>query len=140
MQNFITFDPCQVSVIFNGAIISGFAENDFVDVAFESENMFTDFCSTDGQVTRIKNSDRRGTVTIKLNKTSASNKVMSVMAKDTAPFLESFTNSEKIALLKKISPVAWQNIHLLGHYLFRTNKTKLDLDTMIENILANGFK
>ena len=81
MQNFMTFDPCQVSVIFNGAIISGFAENDFVDVAFEIENMFTDFCSTDGQVTRIKNSDRRGTITIKLTSTSASNKIMSVMAK-----------------------------------------------------------
>ena len=27
-----------------------------------------------------------------------------------------------LARLKKISPVAWQHIHFLGHYLFRDNR------------------
>ena len=31
-------------------------------------------------------------------------------------------------MLKKISPVAWQHIHFLGHYLFRGNKRPIDLE------------
>ena len=80
MESFYTFDPCQISVIFNGAIICGFADNDFVEISYDVENMFSDHCSIDGQVTRIKNNDKRGTVVLKLNSTSSSNKVLSTMA------------------------------------------------------------
>jgi hypothetical protein len=31
---------------------------------------------------------------------------------------------------KKISPVAWQHIHFLGHYLFRDNRA-IDLETIL---------
>ena len=35
-----------------------------------------------------------------------------------------------LARLKKISPVAWQHIHFLGHYLFRDNRP-IDLDAIL---------
>jgi TnpA family transposase len=34
-------------------------------------------------------------------------------------------------MLKKISPVAWQHIHFLGHYLFRGNKRPIDLEALL---------
>jgi hypothetical protein len=38
--------------------------------------------------------------------------------------------------LKKISPVAWQHVHFLGHYLFRDYHHPID----VEAILAHaGF-
>ena len=39
-----------------------------------------------------------------------------------------------IALLQKISPVAWQHIHFLGHYAFRNNYNPIDLEKMLANI------
>jgi hypothetical protein len=43
-------------------------------------------------------------------------------------------NDKAIALLQKISPVAWQHIHFLGHYTFRENKHLIDLETMLANV------
>ena len=41
-----------------------------------------------------------------------------------------------LELLKKISPVAWQHVHFLGHYLFRDCRHPID----VEAILAHaGF-
>ena len=37
-------------------------------------------------------------------------------------------------LLKKISPVAWQHIHFLGHYAFRNNYHPIDLEAILANI------
>ena len=36
-----------------------------------------------------------------------------------------------LELLKKISPVAWQHIHFLGHYLFRDNHQPIDLEAIL---------
>lgn len=36
--------------------------------------------------------------------------------------------------LKKSSPVAWQHIHLTGHFTFYDNKNKIDINKLIENI------
>ena len=38
-------------------------------------------------------------------------------------------NQKAIEALKKISPVAWQHIHFLGHYAFR-NENRIDLAAM----------
>lgn len=38
-----------------------------------------------------------------------------------------------IALLRRISPVAWQHIHFLGHYAFRDHNP-IDLEAMLANI------
>jgi len=36
-----------------------------------------------------------------------------------------------LELLKKISPVAWQHVHFLGHYLFRDNRQPIDLEVIL---------
>ena len=36
-----------------------------------------------------------------------------------------------LELLKKISPVAWQHIHFLGHYLFRDHRHPIDLEALL---------
>lgn len=43
---------------------------------------------------------------------------------------------EKVmALLRKISPVAWQHIHFLGHYAFLDNYNPIDLEAMLTGII-----
>jgi hypothetical protein len=44
-------------------------------------------------------------------------------------------NEKIIALLQKISPVAWQHIYFLGHYSFRNSYNPIDLDAMLANII-----
>ena len=43
-------------------------------------------------------------------------------------------NAKALAKLKKISPVAWQHIHFLGHYAFRDRHNKIDLDALLANV------
>ncbi len=43
-------------------------------------------------------------------------------------------NKKALAVLQKISPVAWQHIHFLGHYTFRDNKHLIDLEAMLANV------
>jgi TnpA family transposase len=43
-------------------------------------------------------------------------------------------NRKALALLQKISPVAWQHIHLLGHYTFRGDKHAIDLEALLANV------
>ena len=43
-------------------------------------------------------------------------------------------NQKALGLLKKISPVAWQHIHFLGHYTFRGNQHPIDLEAMLAGV------
>jgi hypothetical protein len=43
-------------------------------------------------------------------------------------------NEKVIALLQKISPVAWQHIHFLGHYDFKNNRNPIDFDEILAGI------
>jgi len=48
-----------------------------------------------------------------------------ICLQDHGPLLERYrrdNDRKALALLQKISPVAWQHIHLLGHYTFRGDK------------------
>ena len=44
-----------------------------------------------------------------------------------------------LAMLKKISPVAWQHIHFQGHFIFSSDKI-IDLDSIINKVLLHGVK
>lgn len=46
-------------------------------------------------------------------------------------------NQKALAKLKKISPVAWQHIHFLGHLTFSEERT-IDLDEVIKNLDLNS--
>jgi hypothetical protein len=39
-------------------------------------------------------------------------------------------NQKALDLLKRISPVAWQHIHFLGHYAFREKHEPFDMDAL----------
>src|SRR5215471_488166 len=39
-----------------------------------------------------------------------------------------------LELLRKISPVAWQHIHFLGHYLFRDHRHPIDLEAILAHV------
>ena len=48
------------------------------------------------------------------------------------------TNSPKIlALIKKISPVAWRHIHLNGHYAFKSHRQPIDLDALVLGVILD---
>jgi TnpA family transposase len=40
-------------------------------------------------------------------------------------------NKKALELLKRISPVAWQHIHFLGHYAFRDKQHPIDLEAIL---------
>jgi hypothetical protein len=71
-------DPDDYSVIFNGIPIEGFAEDDCIDIEYDSEG-FQDQIGADGRVVRYRSHDSRATVTFSLVATSPSNKVLSAM-------------------------------------------------------------
>lgn len=48
---------------------------------------------------------------------------------------ESNPNPRFLDLLKKISPVAWRNIHLSGHYTFRGSGRVIDLDEIVSGLV-----
>ena len=47
---------------------------------------------------------------------------------------KSASSEKAVALLQKISPVAWQHIYFLGHYAFRNNRNPIDLEAMLASI------
>ena len=47
---------------------------------------------------------------------------------------QAVNNKKDLALLKKISPVAWQHLHFLGHYTFRNNKNTINLEEMLADV------
>jgi hypothetical protein len=44
------------------------------------------------------------------------------------------TNPKALALIKKISPVAWRHLLLNGHYTFRDGGQRIDLDTVVTTL------
>jgi TnpA family transposase len=44
------------------------------------------------------------------------------------------TNPKALALIKKISPVAWRHLLLNGHYTFRDGGQRIDLDAVVATL------
>lgn len=73
-----TYAPDKVTVVFGGAILTGYAEDSFVKVETNNE-AFTTHVGGDGEVSRTRNVDRTGKVTVKLKQSSDSNAVLSAL-------------------------------------------------------------
>ena len=43
-------------------------------------------------------------------------------------------NRKFLNKLKKISPIAWQHIHFLGQYTFKTSEEPIDMNEILKNI------
>lgn len=74
------YRPGEISVIFDGQILTGFAEGTFINVE-RDEDAYTYAPSTNGGGTRTKNSNRAGKITLTLQKSSPSNQVLSDAAR-----------------------------------------------------------
>ena len=44
------------------------------------------------------------------------------------------SSKKKLKMLKKISPVAWQHIHFMGHYIFYEKRAKIDIEEIVGKI------
>ncbi|NOY72095.1 MAG: transposase [Gammaproteobacteria bacterium] len=51
--------------------------------------------------------------------------------------LEAEGRDEEVALVKRLSPVAWRHINLFGRYEFNGELSMPDLDAIIDNIRLN---
>lgn len=78
-QNVDTIDPKEVTVMVNGNVLEGFAE-DKILVAREA-NQSDDGVGADGDVARWITNDKRGNITVTLLETSRSNLILSALAK-----------------------------------------------------------
>ncbi|MCA9508965.1 MAG: DUF3277 family protein [Myxococcales bacterium] len=78
MHSFAHYDPENYSVIFNAIPIEGFAEDDFIDIEYDSDS-YQDEVGADGHVVRYKSSDQRATISFNLMATSPSNKILSAI-------------------------------------------------------------
>ena len=78
MHAFDQYDPENYTVIFNAIPIEGFAEDDFIDIEFDTEG-YQDQIGADGHVVRYKSCDQRATITFTLMAISPSNKLLSAM-------------------------------------------------------------
>lgn len=50
---------------------------------------------------------------------------------------QSENNTKVLNFLVKLSPVAYQHIHLLGHYVFNLERSGIDLDAVIAELKLN---
>lgn len=74
-----TYDSCEVIVSVGGQPLTGFAQSSKVTVE-RDEDAFTKYIGVDGEVSRSKNCNKAGTVTITLAQTSPSNDLLSELA------------------------------------------------------------
>lgn len=72
-------DPKSIVMTWNKIDVTGIAGDTFLEVDY-NEDSFTDEVGADGEVTRIKNADERGSVTFTLGQASSTNDLFSAMA------------------------------------------------------------
>lgn len=75
----LQYDPKQVTLIVGGKIISGFADDDFIEVE-RDEDAFSKKTGVDGETTRAKNNMRSGHIIVRLMQSSSSNDDLSDFA------------------------------------------------------------
>lgn len=74
------YDPNEVAIYFNGVLIQGFADGEYISVEHPADD-FDEVVGTDGEVARSKTNDRRIKVTVKLLQTSLSNAKLTAISK-----------------------------------------------------------
>jgi len=74
-----TYDPAKFHLSIGGVPISGYAPDTFIS-AERAENGFTTQVGASGEVTRTRNNNRTGTVTVTLMASSLSNDVLNAYA------------------------------------------------------------
>lgn len=73
-----TYAPSEVSISVAGHIVSGYTETSFVDIEFSNDRITMEK-GADGEVARVINADDSAMITIRLQQTSPSNDVFSLL-------------------------------------------------------------
>jgi hypothetical protein len=73
------YDPKQVTLIIGGAVITGFAEDDFIRVTFPDAG--SKVVGADGEVVFSKSPDETAELTFRLKQSSPSNDVLSALVR-----------------------------------------------------------
>lgn len=71
-----TFDPKSVLVSIGGAVMSGFADGEFLSITADNQQ-FSKVVGADGFTTRVKSNNYNGTLTLTLSQSSPSNDILS---------------------------------------------------------------
>ena len=71
-----TYDPTEVVLTVGGVPLSGFTDGAFIKVS-RDEDAYMKAVGADGQVSRAKNANKSGSITITLKQTSPANDVLS---------------------------------------------------------------
>lgn len=95
MAGVLQYDPKAVSLIVGGHIITGFSDDDFIEVE-RSEDAYSKKTGVDGITTRARVNDRTGKITIRLMQSSSSNDDLSALA-----LLDEKENSGAVPVLCK---------------------------------------
>lgn len=136
----LQFDPKLFTVIIAGKIITGFADDDFIEVE-RDEDMWTKKVGVDGEVTRAKSNNKSGKVTIRLMQSSMSNDDLSTLA-----LLDEAANTGAGALLCKdtsgrsvfASDSAWVKKFPKAGYKKGVNIMEWVIDTGVLNVYVGG--
>lgn len=103
------YDPGKIVVTFRGIRLVLFAEGTFVSVERE-EDAFSKSVGADGNVTRVRNRNRSGSVTCTLQAESPINDILSAIAKEDELFGTGFGSIQVENLLGTTlvnAPTAW---------------------------------
>lgn len=79
MADFKNYDPAKVVVSFRGALLVGFMDGTFV-TAERTEDAYAMAVGASGDVARVRNRNRTGSITVTLMQTSPSNDALSAIA------------------------------------------------------------
>lgn len=80
MSLFTNYDPARVVFTFSGILVQGFMEGTFISVE-RAEDAFTPSVGAAGDVTRVRNRNRTGSITVTLQAASPSNDQLSTIAR-----------------------------------------------------------
>lgn len=87
------YDPNNVTVVFGGALIDGFADGSFVNVEYNND-LFSLSVGADGEASRSKSNDRSARVTVTLMPGSTGNLILNAAIR-----LDEATNGGVVPLL-----------------------------------------
>lgn len=85
MADFKNYDPGEISVSFKGLDLGGFFDGTFVSVE-RDEDTFAKHTGAKGDVTRVRNRNRGGKVTVVINQASPTNDRLSTFHKNDEKF------------------------------------------------------
>lgn len=80
-----TYDPQDVNVVVDSTFLTGFADGTFVTVEPDEES-YTPYVGAKGEVSRAKNANKMGKITVTLSQDSPSNAYLSKLEKGTKTF------------------------------------------------------